>query len=401
MATFARPAMWQVVLDVFGNLLPQKRNLLAPLGLIASLSLLHAEPTFTGLGVPSGFPGTSTGLDVSPGGNFVVGYANFPSPSAAQAFRWTNGTMSSLGNLGEGTESRAYGVSDDGSAVAGFSYVGGSPHAFRWTPGGGMVDLGTLSGGIYSEAHAISADGNVVVGLATTTGGIFRAFRWTQAGGMQDIGIIPNGESSRAYAISANGSVIVGAASEEIAPFDEPSRAFRWTESGGMTNLGVLPGYLTSEARGISSSGAWITGFNESLSDSVPFRWTQSDGMVALQKPAGATFAKAWDIANDGTTVGEVVIGGTAYAYLWNPAGEAIELKTYLTSQGVDLTGWDLVTAEAISEIDGDFAITGVGTHNGIGQAYLVVLPEPSTYLLATLALLFLLTTRSLRRPLA
>ena len=53
-------------------------------------------------------------------------------------------------------------LSNDGSVVAGMSYLAGDAvyRAFRWTSASGMLDLGTL-GGTNSGASAMSRDGSV------------------------------------------------------------------------------------------------------------------------------------------------------------------------------------------------------------------------------------------------
>ena len=104
-----------------------------------------------------------------------------------------------LGTLG-GNESRAYGVSADGSVVVGWSYnAAGWYRAFRWTALGGMQDLGTL-GGYWGWALGVSADGSVVVGWAEKAAVCNRAFRWTVDGGMQDLGTL-GGDESEAWEI--------------------------------------------------------------------------------------------------------------------------------------------------------------------------------------------------------
>jgi probable HAF family extracellular repeat protein len=72
----------------------------------------------------------------------------------------------------DGYESRAFGVSADGSMVVGVARdAANNTRAFRWwRAAGGMVNLGTLCG-TASEARGISADGSVVVGMAYNVAG--------------------------------------------------------------------------------------------------------------------------------------------------------------------------------------------------------------------------------------
>jgi probable HAF family extracellular repeat protein len=147
--------------------------------------------------------------------------------------------------------------------------------AFRWT-GGVMTGLGDLPGGSFSsKANDVSADGSVVVGYATSASGQ-EAFRW--AGGvMTGLGDFAGGSfSSRANGVSADGSVVVGSGSivypveDDVPPGDA---AFIWTADGGMEQLfdvlvarGAtgLTGWTLATANAISADGQWIagTGYN-------------------------------------------------------------------------------------------------------------------------------------------
>ncbi len=160
---------------------------------------------------------------VSADGSVVVGWAR-NAAGYQRAFRWTaSGGMQNLGTLG-GRESRSNGVSADGAVVVGsvfyddydpFGEYYYYERAFRWTVDGGMQDLGTL-GGRESRAYGVSADGSVVVGWARNAAGHGRAFRWTAPGGMEDLNttyasLLTNGSVlSVAHAISPDGRYIVG-----------------------------------------------------------------------------------------------------------------------------------------------------------------------------------------------
>jgi len=127
---------------------------------------------------------TDLGLDMATGINNrgqVVGAT--PQGTRYQAYRWRNGTLTDLGDLGSGF-SQARAVNLRGHAV-GFSGVSqtGPAHGFIYRSS--MVDLGTL-GGSYSDAVAVN-DRDQVVGSSLTTGdAALHAFLW-QGGRMVDL----------------------------------------------------------------------------------------------------------------------------------------------------------------------------------------------------------------------
>ena len=183
-----------------------------------------------------------------------------------------------------------------------------------------------------SYANGVSADGSVIVGASESVNGT-EAFRWTESGGMVGLGDLPGGFfQSYANGVSADGSVIVGTSYG-----DYGSEAFRWTESGGMVGLGDLPGSsFYSSANGVSADGSVIVGYSEGQA----FRWTQETGMVSLK---------------------ETLIGA-----------------------GLDVSGWSLTSANALSA-DG-FTIVGNGIKSGQSEAWVANLspepvPEPLTIL--------------------
>lgn len=252
--------------------------------------------------------------------------------------------MTGLGDLpGWNFHSQAYGISADGSTIVGVGDSSLGFEAFIWTEGVGMVGLGGLSSDrFYSTAFDISANGSTVVGVSTSALGN-EAFVWTQTSGMIGLGDLPGGEfAGTAHAISADGLVIVGSSSS--ANSGGGMEAFRWTESRGMVGLGDLPGGdFLSQAYGVSADGSTVVG---------------------LSNTATATEAFIWDDRNGMRPLGQV-----------------------LTELGLDLTGWTLNIAFAISD-DGR-TIVGEGTNpSGNTEAWIAPIPEPSTALLLACGLL-------------
>ena len=310
------------------------------------------------------------------------------------AFRWTvAGDMSDLGVLLGGDSSVANAVSADGSVVVGYSYVGGRSvedttptHAFRWTQAGGMADLGVLPGDSSSSANAVSADGSTVVGMSEVEGSngavSLHAFRWTQAGGMIDLGTL-GGKKAAAHGVSADGSVVVGESGAEPEGTDH---AFRWTQAGGMADLGVLPGDSSSMANAVSADGLVVVGYSYSAKADAAhaFRWTEADGMIDLGVPPGARSSVANAVSADGSViVGDSTEqpGGPTHPFRWTQAEGIKDLKKLLVDAGINMTGINLDSAEAVSENgkyivgEGVFDLSGFfveDRRSAYGEGYIV-----------------------------
>jgi probable HAF family extracellular repeat protein len=325
------------------------------------------QPTIANLGVFTGGSFSSANA-LSADGSTVTGNSN--GTIGTRAFRWTaGGGMQNLGILASnGPYSAGDALSSDGSVVAGISAGSNNNNlAFRWTAAAGMQSLGVLGTGSASAANAISADGSVVAGFSYTAGFTNgRAFRWTAGGGMQNLGILPGGSGTDAFAISADGSVVAGV--------DNANGAFRWTSAGGMQDLGDIPGGNYSEAIGLSPDGSVATGDGDisALGDAFhAFRWTSASGMQDLGVLAGGVNSQGRGISADNSIIvgtSESTIG--VRAFLWTRTFGMVDLNTYLSSLGFDLTGWTLTQASGISA-DGS-AIAGYGDFNGATRAFLI-----------------------------
>jgi probable HAF family extracellular repeat protein len=330
-----------------------------------------AFPIFTPLGDLSGGAFNSQASGISADGRIVVGFS--VTEVGAEAFRWSAETgMVGLGNLPAGTESRAEATSADGSAVVGRSYdLEGYEEAFLWTTQTGMIGLGNIPGGNSSSALDVSAEGSVVVGVANIPLLGAEAFGWTSGAGAQDLGFYS------AEAISADGSVVVG--------IDNPStlRPVLWSNTTGLLDLGDLPGGGSNGvANGISADGLVVVGDSASASGTEAFRWTAQTGMVSLGDLPGGTFAsRGLDASADGSVVvGASADGGASLApFVWTSEDGMQSLQELLQTLGMDLSGWDLYGATAVSD-DGRTIVGTALNPAGDLEAWLAEIPLPDEF---------------------
>ncbi len=366
------------------------------LGVSVTPSTLHAA-SFTPLGDLPGGIFFSSAIGVSGdggagGGPLVVGLVS--SAGGFEAFAW-DGSMVGLGDLAGGNfSSQANDVSADGEVIVGFGTSASGREASSVISSGSMVSLGDLAGGIVdSRANGVSADGSVIVGdgnspTTTISGHRTEAFRWT-SGGMVGLGGLGGGEcrcagvgggvfscfTSGAAGVSRDGSVVVGKTCPPVGS-GGIFHAFRWTAGDGMVGLGDLPGGLfDSDARAISADGSVIVGSGRSAAGFEAFRWTSDGGMVSLgDLPGGAVNAAAQGASADGSViVGFAESASGAEAFIWDRANGMQSLAEVLNAAGIDLTGFSLDAANAVSE-DGRSI---VGSGDGFNEGWLATLDCP------------------------
>jgi uncharacterized protein (TIGR03382 family) len=349
-------------------------------------SAASAEPGFFPLGfLPGGLP-LSIASDVSADGSTVVGTAqlNETGGDTFVPFRWTpGGGMVPIDMPVPWAHAEA--VSGDGSTVAvwGPPSVSSFGGGYRWTEAG-SVDLGFFRDG-PTHPYDVSDDGEKVVGSSSQVWE--EAFLWTEAGGMTHLGSPPyTGPQSRAHAISGDGSSVVGLR-WTIAAGDQ-GEAFRWTAAEGMVGLGFLPGGDASQAFGVSEDGSVIVGQAARLADCgitvacdyEAFRWTAADGVVGLGTLPGFDYSVALDTSADGS----IVVGSSSdaveddAAFIWDADHGIRSLQQLLIDLGIDLTGWRLRTASAISA-DGTTIVGGGINPDGNHEGFVAVIPEPGS----------------------
>ena len=205
---------------------------------------------------------------------------------------------------------------------------------------------------------------------------------------------------SDALAVSGDGSTVVGVSSSSSLNYE----AFTWTSVDGMVGLGAADG-SGSQANSVSFDGSTIVGYVTGLPSGgleQAFRWTQGEGLVLLDENHPPT---GYSIASGISADGSVVVGERDYgveqpntssreAFVWTASGGMRGVRDVLVNDyGLDLTGWTLVQAFAVSA-DGR-TIVGQGFNpSGDVEAWIAIVPEPGTGLLVMTGLLGLVAWR-------
>jgi probable HAF family extracellular repeat protein len=174
---------------------------------------VHRAVTFSGgnatdLGslVPASDAYGSSALGVNLVGNntIIVGRSDNDVDAFHHAFRYTNGTMTSLTSvLSNSNSTLAYAINATGTVVG--EYRSGNRILAYSLTGNTMTSLGALSANLSSEAVAINSHG-VAVGDGTTLTSQTHALRFAN-GNVTDLGTV-GGNFSLAKSINASGQIV-------------------------------------------------------------------------------------------------------------------------------------------------------------------------------------------------
>ena len=332
---------------------------LLSLGTAQATGSLAAHWSITDLGTLGG--STSYGFGLNAAGQ-VIGTTTLVNESAAQAFVYTNGTMSGLGTLG-GSSSYGYSINAAGQATGLSDTAGGFGRAFIYS-NGVMTDLGTL-GGNESRGAAINASAQVV-GSAEAPFSIFvgasptRAFLYS-SGVMADLGTL-GGDTSFATGINNAGQVTGSAYTA-----GNERRAFLYS-NGSMADLGTLGGNLSS-GLGINASGQ-VSGFSSTAGNAATHAFLYSNGAMNDLGTLGGSDSSATSVNTAGLVTGSsltALSSPSQHAFLFSK-GHMVDLNAV---DGVAGTGWTLASGEAINDAG---QITGFGNVGASNHAFLMTL---------------------------
>ncbi len=298
--------------------------------------------------------------------------------------------------------SEATALSGDGTTVTGWFRAGNSfispIVAFRWTRAGSLSTLPALSGSTNAFAFGIDQTGSIIVGDSDSTGTI-----WSSAAGFSPAAA---GISDRLVDISANGSVRITSTSffsggSWLEPGSPPNQLsepqFRrlsgdgsriagkvvrrvQTGSGGysgpiFSNFDRIAVYNTQsdswsvveplldyehcQALSISADGRVSVGSSTDEESTFPQRAVRSvDGGPALS--LGALTPGDASVAADVSADGSVIVGRSGNtAFVWTAAAGMRSVQSILTANGISTGGWQLTSADSVS--DSGLIIAGNG----------------------------------------
>ena len=323
--------------------------------------------TITDLGTLGG--SSSSAIDINEAKQ-VTGYS-YTTAGSRHAFYYDGSTMHDIGALDEDySYSDGRGINDNGH-ITGLSYsretTDGDYHAFLYD-GTNLQDIETL-GGRTSHGQDINNSDQVVGYSRISEDGPFHAFPYDD-GTMRDIGTL-GGTYSYAYGINNNGLVSGWA---DISN-NTALHAFIYNSvTDTMHDIGTLGG---SQSIGNRVNGlGQVTGWSNISTDSSDQHAFFYDGATMHDiGTLGGTNSRGLDINNSGKIVGSSYLAnGYGAAFLY----DGVNMLNLCEITACLSRGWtSLETASGIND-NGD--ITGTGTINGEGHAFLISWndqPEP------------------------
>ncbi|MEO1696472.1 MAG: hypothetical protein AAFU73_04195 [Planctomycetota bacterium] len=255
----------------------------------------------------------------------------------------------------------------DGTVVCGRGGAGWG-YDYRWEEGVGATQL--LAAGVSTSVVAVSADGSLAFGRGNDPASGFTAVRVDASGAYTFLDRPPGAGSTRVQHCRDDGLQLFGRADGvglvvwqpdgTIEPLTfSPAAGFGsvagdgtaatlgryvWTDTTGTLPSPVLP----AVGRAMDASGS-VAFCADSTGPSYRYELATGD-VEALGDVPGPTFGAAFALVSDCDSTGDVAVGrwvapapggGTVVSpALWHREFGAIDLRSYATELGADLTGW-------------------------------------------------------------
>ena len=299
-------------------------------------------------------------------------YADPALGSSSIAFRYSDGTVQSLGTFTGGNTSTAAGINSSGQVTGYAATQSGDSHAFVWS-GGPMQDLGTL-GGTSSSGFGINDAGTVVGDALDGQHNYYQAIIYS-GGVMTSLGLSP-GSQSFANAINA-AEQITGSMGVNF-----QDHAFLYS-NGSAQDLGVLGAGYNSYGRGINAEGD-VTGFGELATyNRHAFLYSSGSGMQDLGTLSGGAYDESFAnaINNSSQVTGNSDTGtGTRAGFLFT-GGVMYDLNSLVPADsGVTNIQSGIGGSSQGNAINdfGQIAATGTSTVDGHQHA-LILTPVPAS----------------------
>lgn len=297
---------------------------------------------------------------------------------------------------GLGENSKAYGVSADGTAVIGnlgrwkesegWVYLGLSPcsvskdgsiivgkvahenseyhlypysyEAYFWKEGVGVELIGNPSGNRDTSAVDVSHDGSIIVGysrrsqFSNSLSSFTNSFIYNMnSGEIENLCSLPgDSTASLALAVSGDGRIVLGTGNPDHTNVE---KAVLWSENREIEMIINSCGLCSSSLRASSYDGSIVAGndgFFVIMQKS--YIWNRKDGIVYL----GELPNRRWSEVNDISANGRVVVGVSFddfeddISFYWSEETGMVDLREMLVdTYNIDLDGWVLTEAVGIS----------------------------------------------------